>query len=1232
MATLDNVNLFAVGDATDDTQDPLYPEYLELVKRFEELKQGPTIPGGYPDAPSFASFKKDKQNQLARQTLATELEAGNIKKAYEEGFTQLPIGEQLLYYINPVTGVPIETYETGYFTKEGGLGIKTPREMLVDAIDPRKNIFQKSFLKADDPVSAGIAPLSAIGALGGVFELANIPKAGLMALRRFQQKTMDGGGGGIGGLPEPEPQPTFDDAGYKSNVLEEAKAVEIDSGQALLDYLTSPKRQNPSNNKGGTALKKSEIDEIDFDKFKAENPGDFTKEQLLQYIDDNRVKLYRVRRAEENPDIRTDDAFASSEDVDFYLDEPLTNQIYGERLMANYDDMFNTIEEQKVFFNRNFGPEGIITKETYQKYLDKPESGTQQNARKVFMNQIEADSLNPFFELEEPEFVFIRPDGTIDEDMSLVQSGLGIPQSMSYIEDALNQGFTVKPKVLDKNFDVDNLADQASQRKTEFESEQGLIDEAYRYVGDDDIFEIIGNTEDGYSVRLNGEFDYDNFDENMSFNEAELQVRQYIDREYEGNLGDIDNPAEPDDLINLVPEGVIKENQSLPTKYGEQYSDFRLPMGGATDYEEYTIHIKNPKTTTRYKLGTRDEPKHFGGGDELFHLRTTLRTDENGKKVLFVEEIQSDLHSTARSTQSDATYELPPKERQKIEKQLEQEFGLTSNATQGNRGFGNFFYRGEPGTGGEKMMDIGALPSLAAEIRLGRTSQFGSKNADDFVNTFGLEKTQEIGDLVTKLQTGNLPDFPYKKDWVDMAVKEAMKIGVEKGADRVAFVNAPTQIARNNKNLIYVQDRIITKMPTKEELINTPEFKSTYEQNLTLRYEDYVNNSHDTNQPIPTQEEFYASIPKARKRIKEINKESSKIAQEMKLKYLDDVRKFKQQYPDSPFVEEDFGGLTPSGFEFERAYRDLADAEIQILSKRMNDAFDITSDPRNVDITNPALARMLDADLDFREIPAEINDKFTEIKKLSVEKDYLDSIAYRDKEQMKEVTQRQLINDLQLNRPFRVEDVGYVVEGDEILNPQRTQLVGDDYDEQRINFRRLTNEDELLEEIPEKFREQVKKDLAAGKKEITLNIDDLEGSGKKFLEIYKNEIPRGINKVLKDLKVKDVKPDINRVLFAADDPFSDLDNLSPKDVYREFLSADIDARTGVTAPSKTSVGDDRFVGEDFVVGGHSSIGIDLTDEMKRKIIQEGLSSMYMGGKVTKSKSMDRPIEGNRREM
>lgn len=112
---------------------------------------------------------------------------------------------------------------------------------------------------------------------------------------------------------------------------------------------------------------------------------------------------------------------------------------------------------------------------------------------------------------------------------------------MSYIEDALNEGFTVKPKVLDENFDVSDLVDRASQNKTELESREDLLDKAYRYIGEDDIFEIIGNPNDGYSVRLNGEFDYNYFDENMSFNEAELQVAQYIDTK-SGFVGKIDDP------------------------------------------------------------------------------------------------------------------------------------------------------------------------------------------------------------------------------------------------------------------------------------------------------------------------------------------------------------------------------------------------------------------------------------------------------------------------------------------------------------------------------------------------------------------------------------------------------------------------------------------------------------------------------------------------------------------
>jgi hypothetical protein len=40
----------------------------------------------------------------------------------------------------------------------------------------------------------------------------------------------------------------------------------------------------------------------------------------------------------------------------------------------------------------------------------------------------------------------------------------------------------------------------------------------------------------------------------------------------------------------------------------------------------------------------------------------------------------------------------------------------------------------------------------------------------------------------------------------------------------------------------------------------------------------------------------------------------------------------------------------------------------------------------------------------------------------------------------------------------------------------------------------------------------------------------------------------------------------------------------------------------------------------------------ITPEMKAKIKKEGLPLFNMGGKVTKRKFMDKPIEGNRREM
>lgn len=1229
--------MFAVGGATDDTQDPLYPEYLALVKQFEAMKDMPTIPGGYPDAPSFAQFKRQKEAEVARNILAENLESGDIKKAYEEGFTQLPIAEQLGVYINPITGVPVETYETGYFADEAGFKMKKPGEALLDLVNPLSSPLEKLPFTAEDPMSAALAPLSALGALGGLGELANIPKAGLMAFRRYQQKSMDGGGGsGIGGLPKPQQETTKDLAGYKSNVYEEAKAVADElSPKALLQYLKSNKRTNPQNNKLGIGLKQTELDEIDLDAFEAEMnrvypDGNFEKQELLDYINDNRVQLYRVSRSED-PMYR---GGGGDDKVDVYLDVPLTDEFRMD-IQNNYEREYRDfITRQIDFLNEHF-PEGVINKQNYDAFVQKQRDfikrrdiDTSGQSPSQLTDEFLVTNEDPYAAGGFHQFEYITEDGTLIQDLPYeTKRVLGELTQSEGFDYLLERGYSLKPKILDEDLNItDNIAERAAENRAEIDYEEGYGVEAYRYVGEDNIYEVIGTEADGYNIRINGE-EADDMPEFIPLDEARIQIEQ---REIaEGNisgLGNYDNYNSDEPLIDVLPRDVIEEGATIPAKYGEQYSSFRLPMGGATDYEEHTIHIKNPKTATRYSSdkGT----KHFGGGDELFHIRTSVRTDENGKKVLFVEEIQSDLHSTARSTKNDATYELPRKEKQKIMQQLEEDYGITQND------MGDLIYKNS--TNEEKMIDTGALPSLAFDIRMGENN-FGSGNMNDFVETFGREKSFDIAQLAGKLSEGTLPDFPYKKDWVDLAVKEAMKLGAEKNVDRIAFTNAPTQIDRNNKSVYYNQDIIVNKLPTREELPDTPEFAEQYKANLKTRYDDYINTQHDTNLPIPTQEEYYASLPAAQKKLKELEAEDESLMAEIDQRILDDIARFRQKYPDSDISRTiellDRGGDSNSNIAI--FYQNLRDDEIKTLSNRANDAFDITSDPRNVDVTNPALARLLDAELEFNQIPKDVDKKLKRRGSIYYESNMLEGFANVDEKRLKEITVEQLAREFRLDDyKYKLEKVGYPLEGDELLNPQKIQLEGDDYDMQRYGTRMLDGEEALAVELGEDLGPKTIEKLQSGKSQVVIPKDELEGSGMKFLEIYKNEIPRGINKVLKDLKVKDGGPNTNisGILYSTRndyDPnqlFTDFRTLlQQSDDKNAFIESIM--REPYVAPATSGL---EPRGDGLML--HKSIGIDLTDDMKRKILQEGLNNMYMGGKVSKSNSMDRPIAGNVREM
>ena len=1114
MATLDNINLFANGGPTENNIEDDYQRLVAVI-------DSPGIMGTPPTFEEFVAMRQKSQAaDVARETMLSQLGEGNVKQAYEEGFTQLPLMEQLGAYVFPPTGVPIESYETGYFTDQAGYGMKSPQEFALDVLNPNKNIFQKFPVKAEDPMSAVLAPLSALGAIGGAFELANIPKAGLMALRRYQQKTMDGGGGGIGGLINPKQEPTLDLAGYKSNTLEEAKSVSAEmSPKALLQYIKSNKRTNPSSNKTGTALKQTEIDEIDFQAFEAQYPNNnYTNEDILQYIDDNRVQLYRVSRSEDNPTYTTKD---TEEAIVFDRDEPMTSEIRAEDIDTRRFEFIRHLDDQKAFMQTHF-PDGVITKDNYKAFIERQKQFIQRHdintsgqapsqLTDAYLANIDGDE-NPFLELMLPQYDVYKADGT----PVAIETIDDPAYNYDIFQSTLDEGYVLKPKILDELFDSEDIADKAATRKVDSMYEDGYGQEALSFDSGEDLFELIGNENDGYMIRLNGSFDNNRISaEPMALDEARLKINQYIRENGEIDLGKFDDEYADDALKDILPEDVITGNSTIPTKYGEQYETFRLPMGGATDYQEHTLHLNNPKTPTRYSgyLGT----KHFGGGDELLHYRTTIRTDENGKQVLFVEEVQSDLHSTARSTRSSENYELSNEKRQKIEKQLE-EFGVRSNSRNGNRGFGNFFYRGEPGTGGEKMIDMGALPSIARDIKNGRTSQFGSKNADDFVEKFGMEKTQEIGNLVEKLQEGSLPDFPYKKDWVDAAVKDAIKLGAELDVDRVSFTNAAEQVKRNAKKLNYETSLSVKKIPTIEEIKASPEYKQKVaekRQRLMLDTGDYkAADMAKVNNTNLSPDEILAII----------NKDLYNDDRFMRLAEESVLDRFKLKYA-SPSQFDKYQGV---GYT----------AELKGYPLQYEDA--LSSPQQLADRLHPeSLSHNLDSEV------------------------------------------------------FQGADhLMYEIARENTGNIQKSLLK---------NKEKLT--DLLNQNTPTK--------------EVNIQLNKLEGSGKKFVEIYKNEIPRSINKILKDLKVKDVKPSISNVLYSE----YDFDPNTIVNTFKKQQKIRADELKG------------DFIGfQDVEVETHPSIGIDITPEMRNKILEEGLPSMYMGGKVTKSNTMDRPIVGNRREM
>jgi hypothetical protein len=1251
MATLDETNIFGLpltrqyGLEPKPAPAPMSEQEQASRQEFEsrigsDNKFGLTYEG-------FLKAKEKKLVSDQRMQVAQALAEGDTDKAYE-GFTELPmVTDQFPAYMTPVLGNIIDEKERRYFAEKAGRELKDPRDVELEmlmASDPRD---VKQFT-TQDPVSGAMSTLAGVSSLIGIGEGPTMLKAGIMgafpSLRRgMVAKSMDGQGGGGGGISNIQPQPTKDYAGFISSVERAALGPQrFGTGQDLIKYLEA----------GRKGVSTKELEYIDFDQIR--NNPDLTKEDVIAHIQANRPKVYRIERSEDNPTYQGDTSDHPLNELPY--DQELSDDLNYEETSYWADEYGGDLEKQSDFILNN----PVLESNGFVVNSENIKNPTVLADLESFIGR----SPEAYSYIDRPLIKINYPDDRIGIEVTGSDLEDSSSFSFDFFKEVVEDGATLEfPTLKEDPFDI---AQEAAELR--MSPDFGGQYEVYEFVGDNTSYSyrITGNSDTGYQAYVdgepvrgilgtnNGEVVY--FDD-LADARARVQAEAFDNGDIRESDNSIDYGSNANRMIDSLPSEVISGQATLRTRFGDEYSDYRLPMGGAENYREFTLHIENPKTATRYdsSKGT----KHFGGGDELLHYRVTDRIDEDGKRVLFVEEIQSDLHSTASSTKSDATYEIGVDTKKKAVKELRDIFKDNNNLRVSDNG------------------DIIKLDADSTYDTNGLLSAEEVANMNYFERLTDLSSNinlRKIGDLsdaevssLTKFKEKYakdkkiLPDLPYKgNDYIDLAVKDIMKLAAEGNYDRVAFTNPATQLRRNSKNLEYIDSIEINQVPLltpSEQSFNmdwmrnrdlsmissmSPNARAveTVDGKLKMPNSGSLDDA-DLNSFVSTHTDFVVNNPQAQKFWQDFHKAEHSnflevypdLLDEYMVNNLDDL-------VDAVAKEEGLKETVTLVFAKSNAQLSPTQVaeEVQKLLIRQKKKDYSEANKKALQAfkeANPSITGTELAD-SFTKFSADVGNIFdtnisqsqkvplTELTATNVE------LPKTEIERINQETRRAISS---IMRTFydhslpnvddagkylvKTKGTGYKVDRDKFMIERGE--IQDNYKSEKYN-----DLDSMIEDLrlDKKTEEIVRKDAEKGlipvstKDKQIYQIEAEGGSGKKPALMYANLIPKSAAKFAQKYN-KDAEAKLKKILYE-DQSYPNKDS-NINTIHQNYL----DSLKQVTK------GDDPYFAG---LKTHEAKSIDITPEMRKAILEEGVNVMYKGGIVNKVKSMDKPIQGNRREM
>jgi hypothetical protein len=315
-----------------------------------------------------------------------------------------------------------------------------------------------------------------------------------------------------------------------------------------------------------------------------------------------------------------------------------------------------------------------------------------------------------------------------------------------------------------------------------------------RRYNDDYDYEIYGNDDFGYSFKSpSGEFlNIGGRNGIYDIDEAEDVLRQY---HLEQGLIDIDGggakfedytlPGKYEnyrEVLTTLPDKQPNLSSRIKFKNDEEADNFLTDMS-AEGYENMDYGRLNDSTTVEFRgsipsniqelirrnhgditagkeyAGKSFQSSHFDEPNILAHTRLDDRII-NGKKTLFVEEIQSDWHQAGRRKGYDT-----PEVRQNIEKERQRLLDQKDY----------FAKLAEPyaAQGKDSPPDVIAGWTQAAN---------------------GLQELQKVENNMSKA----VPDAPYKKNWHELMMKQIFNEAVKGNYDAVAFTTGKQQNERYN--------------------------------------------------------------------------------------------------------------------------------------------------------------------------------------------------------------------------------------------------------------------------------------------------------------------------------------------------------------------------------------------------------------------------------------------------